>query len=59
MRYPSGRVVIAIAFDLEDAGSSPADGEILSEPKWSFIALNPSQSLSYHLNMTRRVLKKM
>ena len=39
------------------AGSNPAGGEILPEPKWRFIAQSLSCSPFHHLEMTEILLK--
>ena len=56
----SVRVAERLALPTSDhgvAGSNPAGGEILPEPKWRFIAQSLSYSPFHHLEMTKILLK--
>ena len=57
MKRPRGRAVSAPDFGSRVAGSNPAGGEILPEPKRRFIAQSLSCSPVHRLEMTEILLK--
>ena len=57
MKRPRGRAVKLLTSDHGVAGSNPAGGEILPEPKRRFIAQSLSCSLFHRLEMTEILLK--